>query len=321
MLPGIISYNEEWTLEILCDETVVYLDSFYLEKPTRGFAKIHGDFISFLVDPFTDMQAEASDYITLKNTGNIPLNITVKYNQLDDLLTYTDTSTQIPANGKQNYRLILNSMEWKPQRIQQKGTATASVSSYYLLDQEVSGTAISLQTALVIDVPTINIFVGHNNYELTTLDSNTGFSFQYQRQISMYEGETKTIHAYLSGEGTATISIDTNDNISMIQLTRNNQQTEIPFTVISTDSEEQIISLKIKALSENSDGTITYTVETEDDIQTFTTNINVGPPATAQQPTPIGTTSAVTLVVLLALILVAGYMLYNHLVHSRSERR
>ncbi|MBS3778658.1 MAG: hypothetical protein KGY50_05160, partial [Candidatus Thermoplasmatota archaeon] len=189
------------------------------------------------------------------------------------------------------------------------------------IDEKVSGTAISLQPALVIDVPTINIFVGHSNYELTTLDSSTGFSFQYKKSISMNEGETKTVQAYLSGEGTATVSIETNDNISVLQINRNGQPSTPPFTVISTNAEEQVIGIKLKALSENRNGKITYTIETDDGINTFNTQIKVGPPPTTEQPASIGATSPVTIIVLLALIIAAGYMLYNHLVHGRSERR
>lgn len=320
-LPDIISYSEDWTVELTISGNTIYEESFSLEKPTRGFAKSRGDYLSFSVDPFSQMQASASDYITLKNTGNVPLDISINYKQLDNLLTYSDSSFQIPAHSKQNYKLVLHSLSWRPQQIQQKGTATASVSSTYLLDQEVSGTAVELQTALVLDVPTINIFVGHNNFELTTLDPVTGFSFQHQRRISMHEGETRTVNAYLSGDGSATVSIETNTNITLLQITKNGEQTEFPITVESSNAEEQTISLKIKALSENKDGIIVYTVKTDEGTKTFTTQIDIGPPALTEEPSQIGVTSPVTLIVLLALILAAGYMLYNHLVYGRGERR
>ena len=320
-LPGKNFYNEEWTLTLQNSQDILYSDTFYLENPTRGFAKSHGDRLSFSVDPFTKMQTKAGDYLILKNTGNIPLNITLDFDSIDDLLTYTESSNQIPAFSQQNYKLELSSHSWKPQRISQRGSAQAKVSEYYMLDEEVSGTAISLQPALVIDVPTINIFVGHSNYELTTLDSSTGFSFQYQKSVSMNEGETKTVNAYLSGEGTAKVSVETNDNVSVLQIKRNGQPSYPPFTVISTNAEEQVISVKLKALGENRHGKITYTIETDDDINTFNTRIKVGPPATSEQPASIGATSPVTIVVLLALIVAAGYMLYNHLVHGRSDQR
>jgi len=319
-LPKGIFYHEIWTMELSNTDGILYTGSFDLEKPTRGFAKSHGDYISFSIDPFTIMQADASDYITLKNTGNVPLNVSINYKALDDFLFYTESHNQIPADQKQDYRLSIDSLSWKPQRIQQEGTATAIVSSYYLLDEDISGTAISLQTALVIDVPAINIFVGHNSYELTTLDEQTGFSFQHQKRISMTEGEIKTVNAYVSGDGTATISIQTNDNISVLDFMRNDQTATPPFTIISTNEEEQTISIQIKALSENRDGLITYTVQTDSGTNTFTTYIDVGPPATKNERSLLGGTSTITIIVLLALILVAGYMLYNHLSHNRRKR-
>lgn len=317
--PDIIFHNEEWTLELAGLEEILFKDTFYLEKPTRGFAKSRGDFISFSVDPFTVMRTTASDYITLKNTGNVPLNISIDYKALDDLLTYIESSDQIPAYSSQNYKLSLDSLSWKPQRIQQTGIVVATVFNQYLLDESVSGTAISLQTALIIDVPNINIFVGHNSYELTTLDDSTGFSFQHQKRVSMYEEEIRTLNSYFSGNGTATVSIQTNNNLSLIQINRNNQQIQSPFTIISTDEEEQIIGVQIKALSENRNGLITYTIETEKGTNTFTTYIVVGPPETNEGPAIIGATSPVTIVVLLALILAASYILYNHLFHNRSK--
>jgi hypothetical protein len=320
-LPGTAFYNEEWTIELSTEDITLFNDSFYLEKPTRGFAKSRGDRLSFSVDPFTEMIANPSDYLTLKNTGNVPLNVTIDFKTLNNLLNYIESNTQIPAKSQQNYKLELNAQSWKPQRISQRGDAKALVSDHYLLDEDTSGTTISLQTALVIDVPTINIFVGHNNFELTTLDESTGFSFQHQRSISMNEGETRTVNAYLSGEGTASVSIHVDTNVSLIQLTRNDLPAQSPFTIISTDNEEQVIGVQIKALSENRNGLITYTLETDSGITSFTTRINVGPPAITQQPSPFGATSTVTIIVLLALISAASIMLYNHLSYGRRQRR
>lgn len=320
-LPGEPFYNEEWTMELSIDDGSLFSDTVYLQKPTRGFAKSHGDRLSFFVDPFTEMQTSATDYLILKNTGNVPLNVTLDFKEYNTLLTYTEASDQIPANDQQSFRMILDAPSWKPQRIRQSGSAKAVVSEYYLLDEEASGTTISLQAALVLDVPAINIFVGHSNFELTTLDESSGFSFQHQKSVSMSEGETRTIYAYLSGDGTATISIETNEEISFIGITRNDLPAQSPFTVISTDSDEQVIGVQVKALSENRDGLITYTLETESGTQSFSTGISVGPPTIAEKPSPFGATSTVTIVVLLALICVVGIMLYNHLRYGRRQRR
>lgn len=318
-LPNQIFYNELWTLTISTPEKELYKNEIYLEKPTRGFAKSHGDRLSFSVDPFTEMITEASDYLILKNTGNVPLNITLDFKLLNRLITYTESSKQISAFEKQNFKLELNAPSWKPQRIQQAGTASAVVSAHYLLDEEASGTAISLQTALVIDVPTLNVFVGHNNFQLTTLNSSTGFSFQYQKSLSMNEGEIKTINSYLSGKGTATVTIEANDNVTILEINRNELPVTSPITVISTDNEEQFISIKLKALSENRNGKLTYTIEHEKNVETFTTIISVGPPDSDDQPTAIGATSPVILIVLFSLIVAAGYMLYTYLIHGRGN--
>jgi len=135
----------------------------------------------------------------------------------------------------------------------------------------------------------------------------------------MNEGETRMLTSYISGDGTATLSIQANNNILVIQTSLNDEVASSPFTIISTNNDEQRISVQIKALSENRDGQITYTLKTDSGTKTFTTKIDVGPPAKTNQPAPVGSTSSVTIIVLLVLITAAGYMLYNHLALGRRK--
>ena len=76
-LPNTPFYKDEWKMEIYENNDKIYSEYFYLEKPTKGIAKSHGDIIYFYVDPFTEMVAPGTDFFTLKNTGNVPLDVSM----------------------------------------------------------------------------------------------------------------------------------------------------------------------------------------------------------------------------------------------------
>ncbi|RLF59362.1 MAG: hypothetical protein DRN27_02850 [Thermoplasmata archaeon] len=319
-LPNKIYFQQEWTIEILYDGVVEYSKTVIVEKPTRGFAKSHGDHINFQIDPFKQVNKKASDYIMLKNTGNIPMDITISYDGLDEYLSYVNSEFKIPQHSKQQYNIELNAPSWKPQLFKQTGVATAKVNPYYIVEDEKSGTAISLQTALVIDVPSIDIHVGHSNYVLQTLKSKTGLSFQYKDSVYLKEGETKQINAYVSGEGSAKISIDVDENIEILSITKNNNEVPLSFSTYSNNNEEIEIAIKIRSKSENNHGYVYYTVETDENEDIFSTSVTVGAPVSfKEQNKEIQGTSFITVVVLIGLVIVSAYMLYNHLVYGRKS--
>ncbi len=317
-LPDEIFHQQTWTLKIKAEDTVIHSEEIIVEKPTRGFAKSHGDHITFQVNPFTPMQSKASDYIILKNTGNVPLEISLSYNALDEYLDYIDYATIISPHSSQTYSNVLSAPSWQPQRIEQTGLATAKPPSSIIIEGEAVGSSISLKTALVIDPPPIHIFVGHSTHILETLNENAGFSFQYLKSITMKEGGEKTINAYVSGEGNATISISVNKNLNLKSIRLNDNEINSPFIITSSADKEQVISFDIQSISENNGGVVYYSIETEGKTQTFSTNVQVIMPIIEYDDTTIQGTSIITVFVLIALILVGSYMLYNHLTCRRN---
>jgi len=316
-LPDEIFYQQFWTLQVKVNNVIIHSEEIIVEKPTRGFAKSHGDHISFQVDPFTSLQAKASDYIILKNTGNVPLEISLTYDALDNYLEYIEQAKTISPYCSQTYSTVLNAPSWQPQRIEKTGLATAKAPSSIIIEDETSGSSISLKTALVIDPPPIHIFVGHSTHVLETLNEKTGFSFQYSKSITIKEGETKTLNAYVSGEGTATIAISVNKNLNLKSIRLNGNELNTPLKVTSLDDKEQVISFDIQSISENNDGVVYYSIETEGETQTFSTNVQVIMPIIEYDDIVMQGTSIITVFVIIVLILVGAYMLYNHLVYGR----
>jgi len=319
VLPDEIFAQQEWIIQINTDATLLHEEAILIEKPTRGFAKSHGDHIAFNIDPFTEMQTQASDYIILKNTGNVPLFVRVTYEGLDDYLDFSHNDNIISPDDKQQYQLLLDSPLWQPQKIVQQGIATAQVLSEYIVGGESSGIAVSLQTAFIIDVPQIDIFVGHSDYILENLFDKTGFSFQYKKSITMQEGDSETVRAYISGDGSGKISITVDDSLILESINLDDSLVNSPFTILSTNDKEQKISIQIKSISENKNGKIHYMIESEGKTQRFSTMVYVQAPIITDDSLMITGTSTITVFVLIAVIIAAGFMLYNHLSYGRKS--
>ena len=319
VLPDEIFAQQDWMVKINGDSTLLLDEEIILEKPTRGFAKSHGDHLLFNINPFTEMQTQASDYIILKNTGNVPLFVKISYEGLDDYLVYSQNDNIISPNDQQHYQLILNSPSWEPQRIAQEGVADALVLSKYIVGGESSGIAVSLQTAFIIDVPQIDIFVGHSDFVLENLFGDKGLTFQYKQSITMKEGDSETVHAYISGDGSGKITIKVDDCLVLESIKLDNNEISSPFNIESTKNSEKQIAVQIKAKSEDKNGKIHYIIESNGQIKQFSTTVYVQAP-TISDNTLISTgTSSITVFVLIGIIIAAGFMLYNHLSYGRKS--
>jgi len=85
--------------------------------------------------------------------------------------------------------------------------------------------------------------------------------------------------------------------------------------VISTDTSEYVITVKIEAIRENKIGFLYYELETGGETQTFITQINVGPPSSGEQAS--STVPIMAIIVIVCILLVIGYMISTHMKHRR----
>jgi hypothetical protein len=176
---------------------------------------------------------------------------------------------------------------------------------------------ISAATAFPTDFPTYVVNVGHSGFELFN-EFDNGITFQYDKDVTMYEGQIKDIEVYISGNGEVTLEIwtTTPQNISIQKSWYENQEgTPISFT--STDQSEYVVTVKVEALRENHVGKLHYKLTTEDETQTFATTINISPPSEDEGETTSDTLPFMTIFVALCVVLVVLYMIFSHMRHRR----
>ncbi len=326
-LPNTPFYKEEWKIEIYENSKKIHSEYFYLEKPTKAIAHSHGDVIYFYVDPFTEMTAQGNDFFTLKNTGNVPLDISVSYPNLNFLIEFTSFTERITQGNSADYHMSLYSNSWQPQLITDQGEGIGKVPVDLIIDD--SDAFVFLKTAIAVNAPDLRVFVGHSKHELVENLFGIGLSFQYEKNINMDEGDIRDINTYISGDGRLKLDIssDNTDNVKILKILRNGKETTVPIDIHSTSSSEEKITVRVEAIRERKSANINYNVESLDGrSKTYKTHVEVNPLSSkgdneinsVKSESGFGSNSLVTMIVVVSIFMALGYMIVSQL---RNKRR
>jgi len=311
-LPNIKNYYENWTLEISKDGDQLYSENVVLEKPEIGLSKTHDDTIKFNVDPFTEIDVSNEDeYFIIENMGNIPLNITIDYGTYNDIVEVTDSGKTLSPDNTFNHYVTLHSRSWKPGILKIPGVTRGALPSSLII----TTAAITLETKFIENAAGLEISVGHSNYTIEEIPG-THIVFQYEETLEMNEGQIRDIIVYISGEGQVTLDIwDDEENVEILKVTSKDQE-GTPLTIASTNTSEYVVTIRVEALRENKVGIIYYNLEVDGEIQSFSTQITIGPPL-SQQETFGSNIPTTTIIVALCIIFVIVYMIYAQIRHRR----
>jgi len=313
-LPNIVGYYENWTTEVYENGNKLHSEDIVVETPTIGISFPHGtSSIIFNVDPFTEMVVTGDNFFKIGNTGNMPLYVnmdTIKYSNIE-IANLNDKF--LPGETETLY-VTLHSESWPPGVMQMNVQLNASILKSCLVD---TNAIITFPTSYVIDVPTLQIYVGHSNYKIEEIQ-DTDITFQYLENINMNEGEIKDLKAYVSGDGPVSLEIWADEeNVKLLKLMDGNTEKNSPITFVSTISSERTITMKIEAVSEGKTGTITYRLTTGGVTKTYTTQVKIGPPASQNTESFTMSLSIVQIIVIILVIVVVIYMFLSYLKHKR----
>lgn len=312
-LPNIADYCENWTMDVYNDENKLHSEGIVLETPTTGPSLSKPSSIIFYVDPFTEMDAQGNAFFKVGNAGNIPLYVEIDYKKYDNIEITNLNKKVLPGEIDTNY-VTLHSESWPPGIKEMDVQLNASCPISYFID---TNATITLQNSYVIDVPTLEIHVGHSNYEIIEIE-NTGMTFQYIKKLDMYEGEIKDIKAYISGDGTVSLDVSADEeNVKLLKLFDGSTEKNSPISFASSINSERTITVKVEAVSEGKTGIITYRLTTDGITQTYTTQITIGPPSSHREETSTTSISIVQIVVIILVLLVVTYMVLSYFKHRR----
>lgn len=310
--PSISSYQENWTLEASTNQDTLYLGVIAIQKPTTALRASHIGTISFRVDPFTEMTDEGSDYFTIENTGNLPLDVSINYGAYTDYLDFENLPSTLAVGDSADIRITLNSASWKPGiRDGISGEIEGVPPSSYIIYAD----QLTFPPALYPSTSNLKINVGHANHKIVD-DLKGGLVFQYEESLTMSEGEIREIHAYLFGDGQAILDVWSDEKNVTIKEIRSEDGIETsPISIVSTDTAEHTITIKAEALRENQVGKIYYKLDIDGEIREFETTITIEPPHfSGNEATPLPFT---TIILLFFIVLIVAYMVISYLRHRR----
>jgi len=311
--PNIVGYYENWTIEVYENGNKLDSEDIVVEKPTTGRSITNPSSINFYIDPFTEMTVTGDPYFKLGNSGNMPFYLDIENTDYDDIEIDNINDRLLPDEVRTLY-VLLQSKSWPPGKISFDVQLNASYPKTYFLD---TNATVTLYPAFVMDVPTLQIYVGHSNYEIIEIE-NTGITFQYRKKLNMYEGDVKDIKAYVSGDGPVTLEIWADEeNVKLLKLLDGTTEKTSPITFISTISSERTITMTIEAISEGTTGVITYKLTTGGIPTLYTTEITIEPPESQKSESFAISLSPVQIIVIILVLVVVIYMLLSYSKHKR----
>jgi hypothetical protein len=312
-MPNIVDYYENWTVEVLSATVPVSKFPVVVEKPETGISLSKPSSILFRVDPFTAMDAQGDNFFKIGNKGNIPLYLDYDSEQYNDV-EIADIEKKVLPDETRTYYVTVHSKSWPPGFKRMNIELTGIYPQSYFVD---TNATVTLQTSFIIDVPELVVYVGHSNYEIEEIQG-TGIVFQYLEKLTMREGETRDITAYVSGNGLVTLEIQADENnLSVLHLYEGSSEIDSPYSFSSSNNSERRFLISVKALSEGTMGILTYQVTANDVTKTYSTQITIGPPLSTDTETG-SPASLMQIVVIVIVLLVVIYMILSYI---RNKKR
>lgn len=308
MLPNVVDYFENWTLEISHEGSVIHSERMVVEKPKTGISLAKPSSILFHVEPFTITDAQGDTFFKIGNKGNIPLRVSFDQEKYPEVSVIDIDKKFLPNETKTHY-VIVHSKSWPPGFKKTDIQITGLYDQSYFID---TNATVTLQTSFIIDMPQLVVYVGHSDYEIVEIQG-TGIVFQYLEKLTMSEGEIRDITAYVSGNGAVTLEIWADEqNLSALKIYDGTTEAYSPLSFTSTNTSERTIVVTVKALSERTTGVLSYRITGNGVTKTYTTQITIGPPATPDQETG-SPASIMQIVVVIIILLVVIYMIVSYM--------
>ncbi len=329
-----------WLLTILVDGVQEYVGDVQIEIPDAGFSLSRPDFY-FTISPFQASSVSSynptnqSFYVRVYNNGNIPLYTKIRFAPYGEYFSLRfvwdnyNTSEQMKADSDypifqpketRFYYIDFAAPEWSPREFEVKGTVRCEA------DFLLSPATVALQSAWEQEF-SITVRVQRTGYELLNFGKVT---VQYVKNVPLLEyGNSTTIDAYFTGEGSVTIELD-GDRVSITSATVDDVAVDPDgISMTLTNSTEKHLRVTVKATEASNTAftaRVIYNMSWSDGAapmdETFATTITVNRvPAGYEEPISINTWAIIAIVAVV--IAMVAFMTYyaNKKKKERAEQR
>jgi len=314
---GVDQYAEtgNWTMELSVNDEKLISKKVYVGKAITSLS-LKSIPVTIRAEPFTEDYYTSEEGFTVENDGNVPLKLSVDYKNYRDILSTINFNEILKPGQTAKYSILLNSRSsWEPGELSIKaGDASVNADVLYIIPPKKAVNLI--ESNLSLGLPII-IEIGHIGYRLESLGGE--ITFQYPRSVDIYYDEVIEIFVYISGNGDVTININT-ANLKILNVISDGLEVELPFTIVSTNTSEYPIAIRVKGVRVNTTGYIYYDLETAGEHNSFSTTINVGTYRPVEK-SEYDIALIIEIIIISCIVIVITYMLYSQLKHKKHKKK
>ncbi len=230
----------QWILSIIVDDQAIqeWNETFIVEAPVSGIA-FSGPNFYFNVSPFqTDsidsyMQDDPQNttYFTTKNSGNVPMDFDISYDDYDELFTTTN-STGISHLGEERvHHIAFRAEKWSPREFTVKGRIHGEPKML------VTPTMISF---ILAPESAFNVIVkvARPGYDIFQM---SGLVVQYKSRLIADYNDELGLDLYLTGTKDSHLSTEV-DKLSLVNILQNDIEVTQPvYAQVSSDTETHML--------------------------------------------------------------------------------
>ncbi|MBA3045358.1 MAG: hypothetical protein KKH41_08570 [Candidatus Thermoplasmatota archaeon] len=318
-----------WRFVVLVDGVEIQNKPVTVETPVAGISMSAPTFY-FNVIPYgtgyisswVPNNATASEYLTTRNTGNVPLNLYITFESVDVFGTSqsfgatNSTGTYLPKEQRIHY-VDFQAQSWSPRKFTVKGFISGE--PQLLMTPDTVSTIIAPRTTFDVVVT-----VARPGYQVFQMD---GVTVQYKSFYYSAYKRSITLDMYLTGNKSVYMG-QSMQNLTFNGFMHDVTEYDDEFLLALSDNVEQHVTVNVTCSSQppwKQPSMIAYAnfnMRLADDSRTgsFTSNVVVS--ATAETETPLPISASVLVIIILAVIFISiGLILFRVYKKSEEERR
>ena len=228
-----------WIIDV--DGVEVFNNTYYVEEPVAGIRMSSPTFY-FRIMPYGTGYINSykpgdpvnSSYFTTENIGNTPLEMTIEYNNLNNLFSTSNTTGIWNPGEVRTHYIEFQAEAWSPRRFEVSGIITG----HPKLLATPQTVALTVTPQATYDVVVTVARQGYDVFQLGNLVA------QYKNLHPSKYGDSLAIDLFLSakdGADSAYLGLET-DNLTLNSITHNGVEQDPPFAVtLSEEREEHVV--------------------------------------------------------------------------------
>ncbi len=275
-----ISVTGIWRIVVLVGAQEEHNDTFLVEEPVAAIFMSAPTFDiriipygSGHISSYVPGDPSASEYLTTRNLGNIPLDVTITYDTLNSLFGTTNSTGVWHPGEERTHYIDFQAQSWSPRKFQVKGEIHGE--PRLLATPQTISCTVTPQTTFKVMV-----IVARQGYEVFQLD---GITVQYKPLFPSRYKESLEVSLYVTGTSNGYLSVE-GEKVSVSSVEYLDEPRDSPFLMNLRDDIETHILVNITcsvALLHGQSSMIAhtnFTVELDDfsDSGTFQNTIIVG---------------------------------------------